>query len=286
MSQETNPTALATLSKIDETIRDIPSKLAGLSVSDSIKEKLMELASLTSGEVKGVEGAPQRFRVNEVRLRQPISSSKSIPDDCKPGQLYSTSSKLLGDSVQFIPVLRHAQRKKWLEDSKLDCISIDGVTGTRYGKCKECPYSAYEKGKPMACSSGHTFFVVTPDLSAIYRMDFQKSSAKAGQNILRLTEPPALWGKIFTLSTEHKSTAGRNYYSFATRATGQKPSAEVMEVCDVLHEFFDAQYRRALLRMHNPGLGGVDPEFAQGDSTDVVIDAADDGATIDFKGTL
>ncbi len=285
MSQETTATALTTLTKIDSTIRDIPSKLSSLVVSDDIKTKLVELASLTSGEVKGVEGVPQRFRVNEIRLRQPISNSPSIPTDCKPGQLYSTGSKSLGDKVDFIPILRHAQRKKWLEDSKLDCLSIDGVKGSKYGKCKECPYSVYEQGKPMPCSSGHTFFVVTPDLSALYRVDFQKSSAKAGQNILRRTEPPALWGKIFTLSTEHKATAGRNYYSLATRATGEKPSPEVMEVCDVLHEFFNAQYQRALLRLANPGLGGVDPETAGGDSTDVVVETTDDG-TIDFSTSM
>lgn len=284
MSQETTSTAIATLAKIDNIIRDVPIKLANLNVSDGIKEKLMELANLTSGEVKGIEGA-QRVRVPEIRLRQPISSSKSIPETCKPGQLYSTNSNPLGDSVQFIPVLRHAQRKKWLEDSKLDCISMDGENGTRYGKCKECPYSVYEQGKPMACSSGHTFYVVTPDLSAIYRVDFQKSSAKAGSNVLRLTQPPALWGKIFTLSTEHKSSGGRNYYSFSTRATGDKPAPEVMAVCDVLHTFFDAQYRRALLRLSNPNLGGGDPEIAHGDTTDVVIDAEDSGV-IDFKGAM
>jgi len=286
MSQEPNSTALITLTKIENTIHDIPAKLSALVVSEAIKEKLIELAGLTSGEVKGIEGPPQRFKVNEIRLRQPISNSKSIPDECKPGQLYSTSSKLLGDSVQFIPVLRHAQRKKWTEESTLDCLSIDGVTGSKHGKCKECPYSQYVEGKPMLCSSGHTFFIVTPDLKDLYRVDFQKSSAKAGKNILRLSEPPALWGKIFTLSTIHTSSGGRNYYSLDTRATGQTPSEEIMAVCDVLHEFFDAQYKRALLRFSNPGLGGSEAELASGTSTDVVIDTTDTDGAIDFSNAM
>jgi hypothetical protein len=276
--------AITALAKIDETILGVASKFSELVLSDANKEKVAKLAKLASPEIEGIEGGNRRFRIPIIQLRQPISNSKSIPESCKPGQLYS-SGDLIGDSIRFIPILRHAQRKKWLEDSTIDCQSLDGVTGSRYGNCKECPYNKFEKGKPMACSLGHTFFVVTPDLNKIYRVDFQKSSAKAGKNILSLTEPPSLWGKIFVLSTEHHATAGRNYFSLSTQASGERPDAETLEVCGVLHQFFKAQYDGALIRSKNPSIYGNDATAATGDASDVVIETGDDGE-IDFKGSM
>lgn len=282
MTTESN-TALATLSKIDETIQGIGDKLVNLQLSAENQEKILRLAELTKPQIEGVEGNAQRFRVPIVRLRQPISNSTSIPESCKPGQLYS-AGETLGDSLYFIPILRHAQRRKWLEDNKIDCQSMDGITGSRYGNCKTCPHSAFEKGKPMACSSGHTFYVVTPKLDKLYRIDFQKTSAKAGKNILSLTEPPSLWGKIFILGTNHHTQGGRNYFSYSTRASGERPDAETITICGILHQFFKAQYDRAMLRINNPGVfGGT--EGAHGSASDVIIDSEDDG-NVDFKGAM
>lgn len=281
----TSTDAITALSKTDEIIRSISTKLSQLALSDANKEKILHLAKLTSPDIEGIEGGNKRFRVPIIQIRQPISNSTSIPESCKPGQLYS-AGELIGDSIRFIPILRHAQRKKWLEDSKIDCQSLDGIRGSRYGNCKECPYNKFEKGKPMACSLGHTFFAVTPDLSKLYRIDFQKSSAKAGKNILNLTEPPSLWGKIFVLNTEHHTMSGRNYFSFSTRASGERPDAEALEICGVLHQFFKAQYDGALIRFSNPGMfSGGDGSAATGDASDVTIEAEDDGK-IDFGNSM
>jgi len=281
---ETNQEIIATLTKIDETIQGIGEVLEGLTLSDEIRAKIKHVAELTSPKVEGIEGGATRFRVANIQLRQPISNSPSIPDTCKPGQLYSSGDPI-GDSIRFIPILRHAQRKKWMEDSKIDCQSIDGVTGSRYGECKACPYGKYTAGVQTPCSLGHTFFVVTPDLNKLYRIDFQKSSAKAGKNILSLTEPPSLWGKIFQLSTEHHTGQGRNFYSLSTRATGDRPDSDTLAVCSVLHKFFKAQYDKALLRFANPAVFNDDAVLPAGNASDVVIDNEDDG-NIDFKGSL
>ena len=281
---ETNQEIIAALTKIDETIQGIGETLEGLTLSDEIRAKIKHVAELTSPKVDGIEGSPARFRVANIQLRQPISNSPSIPDTCKPGQLYSSGDHI-GDSIRFIPILRHAQRKKWMEDSKIDCQSIDGKKGSRYGDCSACPYGKYTPGVQTPCSLGHTFFVVTPDLNKLYRIDFQKSSAKAGKNILSLTEPPSLWGKIFLLSTEHHATAGRNYYSLSTRATGERPDADLLAVCSVLHKFFKAQYDKALLRFANPNIFNDPTALPTGSASDVIIDTEDDG-NIDFKGAL
>lgn len=259
-------------------IHEASAKLQELAASkdDDLKEKILTLAQLTSSHVEGVEGENLIPLIPEIRMRQPTSNAKSIPEDCQPGQLYSTDSDIFGEDFRFIPILRHALRKKW-EDEKLDCMSLDGENGTKYGKCAECPYSKYEQGVPVECSSGHSFYVVTPDLDGIYRIDFQKSSARAGRNILRLTKPPALWGKSFVLNTEHQKGNGRNYYTLGTKPTGQKTPPDVQEVCKLLHLYFKAQYdhaKQGLLRF-----------TTEAPTTNVVVTESDD-SNIDFSTSM
>ena len=283
MANEETGSAIEIVTDYDEVINQASIKLRTLADSAEAEygERILQLATLTAPEIKGIEGTGSQFRVASVRVRQPISSSAGIPEDCKPGQLFSTKGGTLGDSLTFIPILRHAQRKKWTQDSQIDCLSIDGVRGTRYGECKSCPYSQFEQGKTMECSSGHTFFVVTPELDALYRLDFQKSSAKAGKNILNLTEPPALWGKSFTLGTLHETAGGRNYYRMNTKPTGTKTPDTTMAVCELLHEFFHAQYQKALQRVLNPQETTEVP-----DSGTRVIIADDDSNEVDFQDSM
>jgi len=280
----TESTDLATTKQqdFDAVIRDASEKLLALAETkdDDVKNQILTLAQLTTVEIKGVEGAGSRAQLAEIRMRQPMSGSDSIPADCKPGEFYNTDGDYLGKNVTFIPVLRHALRKKWSDENRIDCISLDGETGTRYGSCKECPYSKFEQGQAAECSPGHSFYVVTPELDGIYRVDFQKSSSKAGRNILRLTRPPALWGKSFVLSSSHHSGGGRNYYSLTTTPTGHKTSQDVMDVCEVLHNYFHAQYEaaKASLRRFNE-------DGESSDAPSVVISDGDDG-DIDFGDTM
>ncbi len=157
---------------------------------------------------------------------------------------------------------------------------MDGVQGTRYGKCKECPYGKFEQGQPIECSPGSSYYVVTPELDALYRIDFQKSSAKAGRNILRLTKPPALWGKSFSLSTAHQTGGGRNYYTLVTKPTGQRVDNDTMEVCELLHEIFQAQYQQALESL----MRFAEPGEATGQAPVVVSD--EEGGGIDFSESM
>jgi hypothetical protein len=238
---------LALKNDLDTAIAEAGAALATLAETKDaeLAKKILALAQLTSPEIKGVEGHT-RTSIPEVRVRQPSSSSASIPADCKVGQLYDSDGAILGPSLRFIPILRHALRKKWNDENRIDCMSMDGENGSRYGKCKECPYGQFEQGQAIQCSPGHSFFVVSEDLSALYRLDFLKSSAKAGRNILKLTKPPALWSKSFSLSASQETGKGRNYCVLHTQATGTKTPDNVMEVCEALHKFFHANYLRAL----------------------------------------
>lgn len=279
----TEQSTLATTQNYSDVIQETSSKLQALAEAkdEKLKASILELARITQPEIKGVEGEARSFRITELRMRQPMSNADSIPEDCKPGEFFSTDGDTLGDNIRFIPILSHTIRKKWGDDNKIDCVSMDGVSGTRYGKCKECPYGQYEQGVKLECSPGHSFYVVTPDLSALYRVDFQKSSAKAGRNILRLTKPPALWGRSFSLSTAHQTQNNRNYYTLVTKPTGQKVDDDTLEVCELLHKIFHAHYQKALGDLQR---FATDPTGATGEGAVKVTE--EEGGNIDFSDSM
>lgn len=285
-TESTESTALAKTNDLEARISLAVEGLNELSTSlenEDLADKVLELAQLTQPGIKGMEG-DERVRIPQVFIRQPSSSSDVIPDDCKIGHLYDSNGNNLGDSLTFIPILVHTVRKKWGEE-QIDCQSLDGVTGTRYGACSECPYGRFEKGVRPDCSRGHSFFGVTEDLSALYNIQFLKSSAKAGRNIKRLVGPPALWGKSFTVTTEKISTNNRNYYEYRTSPSGRNTDDETMEICDKLHEFYQARYYLAL---HNQALFAqrLKEGAAGGTPAGEAVEISDDSEVIDFADSM
>lgn len=264
-------TAVATLSKLAE------------SLDDELGSKVLDLARLTQPGIKGMEGE-QRVRIPTVRVRQPSSNSDIIPEDCKNGQLFDSQGNTLGASLNFIPILLHEMRQKWGEE-QMDCQSLDSITGTRYGKCADCPYERFVQGARPDCSSGFSYFVVTEDLTALYRISFMKSSAKAGRNIRRLVLPPALWSRSFSVSAEKISANSRTYYELRTAATGRRTDEKTMQVCDALHAYYQTQYHQALhfqsvftKRLKEGDTGtGTDGE---------TIEISDDSEVLDFSENM
>lgn len=250
---------------------------------DQLKDKILNLARLARPQIKGLEG-PAQVTIPQIYIRQPTSSSDSIPDTCKIGDFYSSEGENLEEAVQFIPILAHRTRKKWADEGKrIDCMSFDGDNGSRYGKCDGCVFGTFVDGKKTLCSSGHTFFVVTEDLMSIYKIDLLKTSSKAGRNILRLTKPPALWARSFTVTTENVKGSQQNYYFVNSTATGETIDEEKQEICEALHGFFQAQYIQAQEIQHRfteRDTSGTPNEQA------VVVEDASEGDGIDFEGSM
>jgi hypothetical protein len=243
-------------------------------------EKVMTLSTLTRPGIAGMEGR-QRVSIPFVQIRQPISNSPQMPEDTKVGELYSTDGRI-GDKLVIFPILSHEVRQKW-GDENIDCSSLDGVTGSKHGACASCPYGRYVKGVKTECSRGTAIYGVNEDLSALYRINFLKSSAKAGQNLLKLARPPALWARSFTVSTEKQTANNRHYYTFKTQLTGNRADESMMLVCDALHSFFKAVYDRGKIsfakglerRALEAGGGGVASGGAVTPDADGVIDFSD-----------
>jgi hypothetical protein len=236
--------------ELSENVKETPNEKLTALAERTNNEKLAQLAELTLGEVKGVEEV-QRPPVVNILLRQKMSGNDVMPPNCNVGEMYDTDSEPLGTSIEFIPVFTHAIRQKWSEGGEdgnsIDCMSLDGKTGNKYGSCETCPHGQYEKGKKLLCSRGRTFFGVTPEMTKLYKINFTKTSSKAGNQIMRMVRPPALWSKSFVIGVDkEKSATGYEYYKFSAKPSGNKVEGEVFEACDALYEHFKEQYKRAL----------------------------------------
>jgi len=243
-------TALSTQSQedLDAQIMLAGEQLEALSktLPAELGEKVLTISTLTRPGIAGVEGR-QRVTIPFVQMRQPSTNAPAMPEDTKLGELYSADG-VIGPRLVILPILAHDIRKMWGED-KMECQSLDGVTGTVHGTCNTCPFGKYEEGVRTPCSKGTAIYGVTEDLSALYRIDFTKTSASAGRNILRLARPPALWARSFSITTEKKTGGKGTYYEMKTALTGNKTSAEVMQVCEHLHTFYKALYERAKMAL-------------------------------------
>lgn len=250
-----------------------------ISTTGELGEKVALLAQLTKPNVKGIEGE-QRMVVPSIYLRQKMSSSAIMPLATKVGGMFDSNGGCLPDELEFVPILGHALRQKWTEDNRIDCQSLDGEKGNKYGKCSACPYGRFEKDKKTECSLGSRFFIVTADLSTLYRVNFLKTSAGAGKNIYRLTVPPALWARTFVLATEKKSSNSKDFFTFVVRASGKKTEKAVMEVCDALYDVFHASFEEAKAVLSADVI-------AADTSADVTVHVADgESDTIDFSDAI
>lgn len=245
-------TALAKPDDINAEIVKAAEALAGLAEAqedESRGESLMKLAFLIQPETKGIE-SEQRAMIPQLNIRQAMTRTDSLPEKTKLGEMYTTLADHVGDELVMIPILTHDTRKKWSSENGIECMSLDGKVGNRYGECASCPYGKYVEGQRMECSKGTTYFVVNEDFTALYKIDFLKTSAKAGRTIRRLSRPPALWARRFKLSTEKQKGNQGEYYTFEVRA-GEKTTDEERKICDALYDFFKPNYELAKLRSKN-----------------------------------
>jgi hypothetical protein len=261
ISKDMSPEAAIQL--FDDTLNTVPTTLSDLADSlqndEELANKILSLAAQTSPKIIGMDEG-QRKALPQVMLRQNSSNSQRVPEDCKPGQLYTSTGDLIGDTLSFIPLYMNRIRRKWADD-KIECQSLDGKTGSVYGDCKSCPYGQFTPGVRPECSPGTNYVIVAEDLSAIYRIEFIKSSAPAGKIIQQLARPPYLWSRAFTLASE-KQQGQKNATYFTMKVTPQskRTPENVSKICHILYEFASAQHKRYVLQQEeyrkSRGTGG------------------------------
>ena len=158
------------------------------------------------------------------------------------------------------------------------CKSIDREWGDTYGSCATCtlrPFRGQGKGKEAAvdeeatygCRSEVQLWVVTRDLSSIYRFVFSGTNAKNGRAIMKATQPwNSLHKHFFRMTTEKevsKTDKKQRWYvvkAIARTAKDEMPSPEVAAVLAAMARQIDTGYywpeRRRIHLSEPKAIGG------------------------------
>lgn len=206
-------------------------------------DKLGDLEAYTATSIEGVMG-DRTVTIPRISMRQQMTKAESAPEACKPGEFYTTDGMCLGTQVKFIPLLHHAKRAKFVQgQDRPDCQSDDGISGNKYGRCDGCPYQRVAEGQKPQCSSGHSYLVATEDFSALYQLDFMKTSAKYGRKIQQTLSPRGLFAAKYVVKSDKETKPQGTYFITPVMPAGEKVEGEAFEIARELSRFLTARYR-------------------------------------------
>lgn len=236
----------------DDTINGMPEtliKLADDEADAALKDKLYELAQQVSPTIDGMDDEEfTRAKIANVKLKHGVGG-EDAPENTKVGQIYSDRQELFDKEFSFIPLYNHRSRAYFAPGAgnKPECTSLDGQVGNKYGDCKTCPYSQYEEGKSSECKSGRTVYALASDLSGLYRINFSKTSLKAGEQMVKNFRAPAAYAFHQTLGVDKgvQQQGNKATYFFFTTKRGDKVDPKTYELCKVLVPYFAAGHKKS-----------------------------------------
>ncbi len=219
-----------------------------LDEGDELKDKLYALGQQVSPVIEGMDDDEfTRAKIPNVKLKHGVGG-ESAPEETRAGQLYSDRLEHFGTEFTFLPLYNHKSRAYFAPGgTRPECSSLDGKIGFKYGDCKSCPYGQYEEGKTSECKSGRTVYVLASDLSGLYRINFSKTSLKAGEQMVRMFSAPASFAFEYTLGVDkaQQQTGAKSTYYYLTTKRGEKTDPKVFELCRVIAPYFAAGHKKS-----------------------------------------
>ena len=190
---------------------------------------------------EGIQGgltASNKFKIPVVKIVQPTSLTKSdCPPTARPGQLY-TPNVNLGNSIDVIPVFAYSSRTMFTpgnNDGMIECSSLDMKTGSKYGKCQDCPNLPWRNDMRTDCIDNVVVYALTSDLKSLVKIIFSKTSEASGKFLVRQASTKRhIWDTVFTVSTESKSKNGKTWIQWKTAVSASLPSDEAKDVAKVI----------------------------------------------------
>ncbi len=179
-----------------------------------------------------------RFKIPVVKIVQPTSLTKSdCPQTARPGQLYIPNVNL-GNSIDIVPVFAYNSRTMFTpgsSDGMIECSSMDMKTGSKYGKCSDCPNLPWRNDMRTDCIDNVVVYALSSDMKMLVKIIFSKTSEASGKFLLRQASTKRhIWDTVFTVSTENKSKNGKTWLQWKTAVSPSLPSDEVKEVSKVI----------------------------------------------------
>ncbi len=228
----------------DERIAHAREMLQALAEGSEFEEELYEISANMTPNIKGLEGA-SGVSIPVIAVRQKTTREDQVPEGVKVGELYTKQGDKFGNMLDFIPIRSTYKRTKFVQgQDKPECVSDDGITGSKYGKCNGCVFARYEEGQKTACSGGWSFQGVLAGFknAKIYQIDFMKTSAKSGKKLRTLAIPPTLSAIEVQIYTEKETNDRKeDYHVLKVRPTGRKTEGVVRAGADTICDFLQAR---------------------------------------------
>lgn len=265
-TQETTPTEVvkpdvvttALVKKVDheaklvemrETTRNRVLKLID-GVADEAQKKGLSKLLKTMQPIKGREEMNQAWNIPAIRIAYGTTKDPGKPASARPGDMFSSNGRIVTPPFIFTPLYMFESHRMFQDNSaQPTCWSPDGKLGKMFGECAKCPHLPLGKNKSGGktdCNSGISVVALGKDMQ-VYRIEFFKTSRRAGGNLDKLTQSgSALWERWYTLTAQHVNKDNYEYDVFKVAAEGTDVPEELQEVAEAFYEFIDVE-RKAFL---------------------------------------
>jgi hypothetical protein len=214
---------------------------------------LQKLIKSAKPVVKGREEMAAQWNIPTIRIVYGTTKDPSKPANAKPGEMYATNGRMIKAPFVFTPLYIFETNRMFQEGQNAPvCWSPDAKLGTMFGHCNRCTHQPLGKnpsGERTDCNNGVSMIVLAMDWK-IYRMEFFKTSRKAGASVDRLVQSQDfLWERWFELTTAQVQSGGYEYYVFKTAAQGEDVGATAVQAADALYDLIKVE-RDAFLDKH------------------------------------
>ncbi len=250
---------------------------------DEEKVGLQRLIKSANPMVKGREEMAQNWNIPTVRVVYGTNKDPSKPASAQVGDMYATSGRLLKPPFKFTPLYIFEANRMFQEGQNAPlCWSPDAKLGTMFGWCKDCahqPLGKNKSGERTDCNNGVCMIVLAEDWR-IHRLEFFKTSRKAGTSIDRLVQSQDfLWERWFEMVTQQVSSGGYEYYVFKTMPQGDDVAPIQVQASDSLYDLIKTERDAFLEKHYEQALSGEDDTKTT--SVDENVDAAAMGISPD-----
>jgi hypothetical protein len=186
--------------RINKIIDDLPEEYA---------DKIAGIIRRNMGQRKGIYAAQTRPEMVELRLFHGTGNDPNRPDNMIPGQFYLNSKETVGKQFVGTVIMVYEGRTMWGDKDAGEttrmpiCQSMDRNIGSTYGRCEDCPNRPWRDGKTTRCSDDIIAYMLSKDLNDIVLVRFAKTSAKAGQQLIKFIRRTEFnWSKWYVITAE------------------------------------------------------------------------------------
>jgi len=249
-----------------------------LDLSQDHIENLQELLGMISGEADGLETDDDYvYRPPYVYLVQAMTN-EDRRGEAKNGEMVAEGEVIskLGEELKLYPLMAWVQRMH-MEDSEVVCSSRDGKYNREGEECARCSDNKWIERTPPKCTKQHVILFLAGDMREVYQISFQKTSSKAGEQILKAIRRSRGVGQCVILlgRTQMTNKRGEKYYVYKVKRGTEPMTAGEVAVCKGLSKRFTEDRRKVLIAAESSrsqlGEGTVDITPSTPDTDDVAM---------------